>query len=220
MSGSAMSNGNTIGWSNLNPSFGQGSGQGFNQWWSNMMMWAANQNAHHWNSSNSNIGWAPGSGSNWQNDWNSWDPQLWQNNGQAFGNWNGQFMNYATRNFGNWNRSWGGNGIGSGSANNSSNTLSTFNIMNGRNGFMNNSGANRGDGSIFFTGPGSLNAIRLNTYSNFQMTNRNNINVNNQNSQNARSGNANNNGNTIGGSANSGSANNSNGVSTGVSVSN
>ncbi|MEO6760899.1 MAG: hypothetical protein ABI220_00785 [Candidatus Saccharimonadales bacterium] len=125
------------GWSTLDPASWQADGNDYNSWWTGVSNWVTERaSGDGWNSSETNISWAP-SGADWQASWSNWNPVTWQANGQSFSNWYTQLNSYLTSNSAKWMLAWPtsatGNGLSgatSGNATNTNNVSFSLNISN------------------------------------------------------------------------------------------
>jgi hypothetical protein len=63
-----------------------------------------------WNSNQDNLAWTPAA-----SDWASYDPAIWQANGQSFGNWWNGAQGYLDSNSSNWLLGWPSTATGNGS---------------------------------------------------------------------------------------------------------
>lgn len=145
-SGNANVTGNTTagslnwnGWATLAPSVAQTNSLSYDSWHTGVANWMARHDiGTGWNSTNTNLSWAPTGDS-----WSSYDPLMWEANGQSFTNWQASTQAYLHTNDPVWLLSWpardasagafGNNGSGSastGNANNSNNTNFTLNVDN------------------------------------------------------------------------------------------
>ena len=116
-SGDATDSGNTtsglswIGWSALNPAAAQANGTSYNSWMNGITNWVSQRaSGDGWNSNQANLSWTPASA-----DWASFDPIVWQANGQSFGNWYNSVEAYLNSNSGNWLLTWPPDATGTGS---------------------------------------------------------------------------------------------------------
>lgn len=133
-SGNATVGGNSAywsGWDNMNPDLAQSNGSSFGDWWGGVDNYMdAHSDSSKWDSANDNTSWAPADSS-----WGSWDPALWQANGQSYDNWDGQFVGWMNNNAANRMLTWGGgNTTGgdatTGDATNVNNTTTNISIDN------------------------------------------------------------------------------------------
>ncbi len=138
--GSANVSGNTSagmswgGWSVYNPVASQTAGTSYASWRAGVTDWVAQHaSGNGWNSSENNLAWTPGS-----SDWSSYDPMVWQGNGQSFGNWYNGLQSYLNANSPVWLMGWPADATGegnfggatSGNATNNNNANFTININN------------------------------------------------------------------------------------------
>jgi len=99
------------GWSTLDPTAAQANGQSYSSWWSSVVNWISQRaSGTGWNSSSSNLTWAPTGSS-----WSSFDPATWQANGQSFGNWYNAVEAYLNSQSSNWILTWPADATGGGS---------------------------------------------------------------------------------------------------------
>lgn len=126
------------GWDTLDPAAWQQQGQSYTSWWNGVLQWLTQRTGGTgWNTSTTNLTWAPANPGTWDN----WNPAMWQQNGQSFANWFSQVQNYLNTNSGQWMLTWPGNATGtsgntvmgavSGNAVNNYNATMAINIMNG-----------------------------------------------------------------------------------------
>ena len=116
-SGNATESDNTTaglpwsGWSTLDPAVAQADGMSYSAWWSQVVGWiSARATGAGWNSTDTNLSWAPSG-----NTWASFDPMVWQANGQSFNNWFVSVESYLNSNSSAWLLSWPSSDTGSGS---------------------------------------------------------------------------------------------------------
>jgi len=118
------------GWASLNPSAAQANGTSYAAWRDGVTSWVGNHSSGAgWNSNQDNLTWVPSG-----NDWNSYDPVIWQANGQSFANWWNGVESYLNANSSNLVLNWpktatgGGSFGGASSGNATNNNNSSFAI--------------------------------------------------------------------------------------------
>lgn len=142
-SGDATVAGNTTaglpwtGWNTLDPAVWQQNGQSYSAWQISLNQWLGQRaDGAGWNTAAPNLTWTPGNPSSWS----SWDPLLWQQNGQSFQNWyaqlNAHLASTAASLLSTWPAGATGNGLNlggatSGNATNSNSTSFMLTITNG-----------------------------------------------------------------------------------------
>lgn len=142
-SGDATVAGNTTaglpwtGWSTLDPAVWQQNGQSYSAWQTGLTQWLSQRaGGAGWNTATINLTWVPSN----TTAWSSWNPLLWQQNGQSFQNWyaqlNAHLASTATNLLSNWPAGATGNGLNlggatSGDATNHNSTSFMMTITNG-----------------------------------------------------------------------------------------
>jgi len=101
------------GWAALDPATAQAADTSYNAWRSEVTDWiAARASGAGWMSTGSNPTWTPST-----SDWASFDPLLWQANGQTFAHWLNATESYLNSNSASWILSWPASATGDTSGN-------------------------------------------------------------------------------------------------------
>lgn len=187
-------------WDSHGPQYAMGHGQNFDQWYDECLSWLGSH-APQYNTGHHNDHSYGG------NDWSSWNPQHYQDNGHgSYEDWYGQMMQYMDSHYNQWQNSWSNSHSGAqGSDDQWQDDQNDWNQDQGH-GSDNNWGGYTSE-----------------SYDSDQETNVENINdvsVSNNNPQTAESGDVRSVANTVGGEAYSGDAVNESENSVVVSVSN
>lgn len=100
-------------WSDWSPQAWHSQGKSYDQWQGRMTSWMDKKEKSWGWKANGQSNWHPGSGTNWSDDWNNWDPKVWRDAGMSYEQWHSQFMTNWTKNAPKWMAMWNQPGKGS-----------------------------------------------------------------------------------------------------------